>query len=44
VTQGVPSQPMRVTMQAETWVNEGPPSASSDGHIEIDWITIYEAV
>lgn len=43
VTQGVPTKPMRVTLQAETWINQGAPSTSSDGHVEIDWITIYEA-
>jgi hypothetical protein len=43
VSQGVPSKPMRVTLQAETWINQGAPSTSSDGHVDIDWITIYEA-
>lgn len=43
VTQGVPTKPLRVTLQAETWINQGPPPTSSDGHVEIDWITIHEA-
>jgi hypothetical protein len=43
VTQGVPTQPMRVTLQAETWQNAGPPPAASDGHVEIDWVVIYKA-
>lgn len=43
VTQGVPTTPFRVTLQAETWLNEGAPPQSADGHVEIDWITIYEA-
>lgn len=41
VTQGVPTKPMRVTLQAETWLDQGAPPAG-DGHIEVDWVVIYE--
>ncbi|GAA4265457.1 glycoside hydrolase family 16 protein [Frondihabitans peucedani] len=43
VTRGIPTTPLRVTLQAETWIAQGAPSNSSDGHIQIDWITIHEA-
>ncbi|RKR73579.1 glycoside hydrolase family 16 protein [Frondihabitans australicus] len=42
VTQGVPTAPMRVTLQAETWVNAGPVPTSADAHVEVDWVVIYQ--
>ncbi|AMM21333.1 hypothetical protein AX769_15845 [Frondihabitans sp. PAMC 28766] len=42
VAQGVPTKPMRVTLQAETWLQRGAPPAGADGHVEIDWVVVYE--
>jgi len=42
VSQTVPTKPMRVTLQAETWIGQGKPSATSAGHLLIDWIVVYE--
>lgn len=44
VNTGIPTKPMRVTLQAETWLGHGEPPDSADGHVEIDWIVIYDVV
>jgi hypothetical protein len=37
----VPSTDMRATMQAETFIGEGPVPAGSVGTLEIDWVVSY---
>ncbi|MBT2501073.1 glycoside hydrolase family 16 protein [Curtobacterium sp. ISL-83] len=40
-TKAVPTTPFRVTLQAETAIGEGTVPASSSGHVDIDWISIW---
>jgi len=42
VTNAVPTKPMRVTLQAETFIGQGAVPTSSTGHVDIDWISIWE--
>lgn len=44
VNTGIPTKPMRFTLQAETWIDKGRPPSDADGHIEVDWVVIYDAV
>jgi len=44
VNSGIPTKPMRFTLQAETWINRGAPPDDVAGHIEVDWIVIYDPV
>ncbi|RKR74528.1 glycoside hydrolase family 16 protein [Frondihabitans australicus] len=41
VTNAVPTTAMRVTLQAETWIGEGAVPANASGHLDIDWISIW---
>ncbi|MBT2501319.1 glycoside hydrolase family 16 protein [Curtobacterium sp. ISL-83] len=41
-TKAVPTTPFRVTLQAETAIGEGTVPASSSGHVDIDWISIWD--
>jgi hypothetical protein len=41
VTNAVPTTAMRVTLQAETWINEGAVPKDASGHLDIDWISIW---
>jgi Glycosyl hydrolases family 16 len=41
--QAVPTTPFRATLQAETAIGEGATPTNSSGHLDIDWITIYNA-
>ncbi|GAA4667419.1 glycoside hydrolase family 16 protein [Frondihabitans cladoniiphilus] len=41
VTGAVPTQAMRVTLQAETFINQGTVPTDSSGHLDIDWISIW---
>ena len=38
---GVPTKPMRWTLQAETSTDGTVPSSSTSGHIQVDWLTAY---
>lgn len=42
VNAGIPTTPMRVTLQAETWIDHGAPPDDAEGHIEVDWIVVYD--
>lgn len=37
-----PTTPLRFTIQAETWIGQGPVPAESSCHIEIDWVASYQ--
>lgn len=37
----IPQTAMRITLQMETFINEGTVPTASDGHILIDWVVIY---
>lgn len=37
----IPTKPMRITWQAETWIGEGPVPAGADSHILVDWVVAY---
>ncbi|MBT2504289.1 hypothetical protein [Curtobacterium sp. ISL-83] len=41
-TKAVPTMPFRVTLQAETAIGEGPTPLSSNGHVDNDWISIWD--
>jgi hypothetical protein len=41
---GVPTKPMRWTLQAETKLDSTPVPASAAGHLQIDWLTAYTYV
>jgi len=41
-TTAVPWTPMRATLQAETYINQGAVPTSSDGHVDVDWISIWK--
>jgi beta-glucanase (GH16 family) len=41
VPNAVPTKPMRVTLQAETFIGQGTVPAASSGHVDIDWISIW---
>jgi hypothetical protein len=40
-TSRIPSTPMHWVLQTETALSGGPPSAATDGHVQIDWVTAY---
>ncbi len=40
-TGAVPSTPMRVTLQAETTVDDRRVPADSAGHVLVDWVVAY---
>ncbi|WIB65675.1 glycoside hydrolase family 16 protein [Curtobacterium sp. MCBD17_040] len=40
-TKAVPTTPFRVTLQAETFIGEGTVPAAASGHVDIDWISIW---
>lgn len=42
-TQGIPTKPMRLTLQAETWIGEGATPTTSSDHILVDWVVKYGA-
>jgi hypothetical protein len=42
ITNAVPTTPFRMTLQAETWIGEGAVPASSVGHVDIDWISMWK--
>ncbi|ARC57221.1 Beta-glucanase [Frondihabitans sp. 762G35] len=42
VTDAVPTTPMRVTLQAETFLGQGAVPKTSSGHLDIDWISIWD--
>jgi len=42
VHKAVPSVPMRVTLQAETTIDDEKVPAASAGHVQVDWISVFE--
>ncbi|AMM20526.1 hypothetical protein AX769_10665 [Frondihabitans sp. PAMC 28766] len=42
VTNAVPTTAMRVTLQAETFIGEGTVPKNTSGHLDIDWISIWD--
>jgi len=40
-TGAVPTVPMRVTLQAETTIDDSQVPADSDGHVLVDWVVAY---
>lgn len=42
-TGAVPTVPMRVTLQAETAIDDAHVPADSDGHVLVDWVVAYRA-
>ncbi len=40
-TNSVPSKPMHWVLQFETQIKKTPPPQSSQGHIQVDWVTAY---
>ncbi|ROQ40015.1 glycosyl hydrolase family 16 [Frondihabitans sp. PhB188] len=42
VTDAVPATAMRVTLQAETFIGEGTVPKTTAGHLDIDWISIWD--
>ncbi|MFZ7088002.1 glycoside hydrolase family 16 protein [Curtobacterium sp. RRHDQ10] len=41
VSNAVPTKAMRVTLQAETFIGEGTVPKDTSGHVDIDWISIW---
>lgn len=41
-TKAVPTQPMRVTLQGETWIGQGAVPRNAAGHVSIDWVSIWD--
>jgi hypothetical protein len=39
--EAVPTQPLRVTLQAETAIGEPVPTSAS-GHVDVDWVSIWD--
>jgi hypothetical protein len=42
VTDAVPKKAMRVTLQAETFLGQGTVPKNTSGHLDIDWISIWD--
>ena len=42
VTEGVPTKPMRLTLQAETWIGQGAVPKDAAGHIYMDSVGIFD--
>lgn len=42
VTDGIPTKPMRLTLQAETWIGQGAVPKDASGHIYMESIGIYD--
>lgn len=40
-TSRIPNTPMRYVIQTETWLGSGDPDDATQGHVLIDWVTIY---
>lgn len=41
-TSAVPTTPMRVTLQGETWTNRGAVPKNASGNVSVDWIAIWD--
>ncbi|OII14460.1 hypothetical protein BIU96_11080 [Curtobacterium sp. MCBA15_008] len=41
-TSAVPTKPMRVTLQGETWTNRGAVPKNASGRVSVDWIAIWD--
>lgn len=41
-TKAVPTTPMRVTLQGETWTSHGPVPTDASGQVSVDWISIWD--
>lgn len=39
---GIPTKPMRFTLQAETWIQSGVVPTGGAGTVEVDWVAIYD--
>ena len=39
--QAIPTTPMRWCLQTETWLSGTPPPTASAGHVEIDWVAVW---
>ncbi|MBT2503014.1 glycoside hydrolase family 16 protein [Curtobacterium sp. ISL-83] len=42
-TKAVPTTPFRVTLQAETFIGEGTVPKTTDGHVDVDWVSVWDA-
>lgn len=42
VTDGIPTKPMRLTLQAETWIGQGAVPKDASGHIYMDSVGIFD--
>jgi len=40
-TTQVPSKPMHYVLQTETALSGGPPAATTQGHVKVDWVSVY---
>jgi hypothetical protein len=41
-TKAVPTKPMRVTLQGETWIGQGAVPRGAAGHVSVDWISVWD--
>jgi hypothetical protein len=41
-TVAVPTKPMRVTLQGETWTDHTSVPAEASGHVSVDWVAIWD--